>query len=402
MHIVVSVLTRLVLLSSFLFVVGCASSFNKLQGVPGAIKRGESKALLSSIHEKDYPKRDWVAVRLERASLMQDVGMYKESFSEFEKAKDLMDEFYTVRVSESNFAANPLEQLQVRSAQILDALATGEAANAAVMARQIDTILSEYEERKEAPFACPPLSWYLASIAFAANAENGNAQVAAQKSQACLDQERYRSQTKKLAIPRLLNDQGQVWLVLGEGFVGRKIERTGAIQSSYGPVKFAWSDYVETSSPVLDRVVISAKEGFDDRAVMVQDLEPEMRKLLEKGGALEKTASVARTATVIAAAHAAYQSAASNDKGGAFLGTIAAIGIIVAANQNVQAEIRSWRSLSRRWWLAHLTLPAGTHQLKVEAMGRGDTVLKSKTIPLTIKSGQILTVFERFLDSSEH
>ena len=387
---------------------------------------------LKTIKFDDYGEGDSVLYYLEEGMLHKMAGQFDQSEKAFEAAKDKMEALYTASISKgvasvlvndntTDYEGEPFENIMAHVYQALDYLETGKLENAAVIARQLDTKLTQLSEKKQGEdgnvYKCDPYANYLSGLIFEALQDWGSARITYERAYNC-----YENSIFKIGVPNQLksalvrsakmsgansiyrqykekfsieeNDttvpQSELVITLDEGFVVAKRESsisiTASMPNGIRQVKIAMPELPKRNPHLISEVRVKVN-GELYIAERVQDLDSAARAALD-----ERLPAIRARAVARAIKNQAVQKKAS-DKGG-FLAQLVAV---VATNVIEKADIRGWRSLPHTVWMSRTALTPGTYDIDVELVGNTGQVMNIKQYRnVAIENGQKKNLYLRW------
>jgi hypothetical protein len=371
----------------------CSLPLRSLDGVSLAMRQKQEIELLKKLEAKNFSQSDYVPFYAERGSLQLSANLFDASFASFETAKNWSDRFFTKRLTKNDYEGELFEKAYLHNFQMLAALSNNQFEKAAVVARQLDVLMTE---RRDNPYLtqCDGFAYGLMAYAFARYQNVEDAQVYQRKQNNCLNQSSDASDSKGLLKSGLM-------FVLGEGLVGRPELAQLPIPSPYGWVRATYTRYQPRYQPRIGRVVVlwqDANGEQQQQQAMSADLEPVVKASLEERSNSSKLAATAKTALVIAAADKAYEKISGKalkdtkpkevNEGALF-----AAQLLVVASNVFEADTRYWQSLPRVWWSAWVPRDAKNIRYRVEDSG-GRVLVERPILP--IKASSQALVFERW------
>ena len=423
---------------SFMFLLPIIiSGCNVLGGPQGdnikdAIINRTPEVALKTIKFDDYGEGDSVLYYLEAGMLHKMAHQYKESEKNFEAAKEKMEALYTASVSKgvasvllndnaTDYEGEPYENIMAHVYQALDYLETGNLENAAVIARQLDTKLTQLAEKKQGEkgnvYKCDPYANYLSGMIFEGLKDWGSARVTYERAYNCYDKSIfkisvpkqlkialvraakmsgansiYRQYKKKFALQE--NDDqpphSELVFTLDEGFVVAKREKSLSITAStpngIRQVKVAMPDIPKNNPHLISEVRVKVN-GQLYMAERVQDLDSAARASLDERLPAIRARAVAR----------AIKNQAVQDKAGDNGGFLAQLVAVVATNVIEKADIRGWRSLPHTVWMSRAALAPGTYDIDVELVGKTGQVMNIKQYKnISIAEGEKKNLYLRW------
>lgn len=167
---------------------------------------------LQTIKLKNYAKGDAVLFYLEKGMLLRLDGQHEKSIQAFESAKEKIEDLYTISITKStasillndnitDYKGEEFENVMLHINQALSYLESKNTENAGVIARQLDVLLTELENKKADSkndvYKCDPFANYLSAIIFESLNDWSSARIKYEKSYQC-----YKNSIYKIGVPQ--------------------------------------------------------------------------------------------------------------------------------------------------------------------------------------------------------
>lgn len=386
-----------------LLVTACAGT-GQLERARSQLRDGDPVAALDTLADVELPRRDQLLLYLDRGLAAHAAGRFRDSIAALDQADELIKSLDIVSVSEqgatlivndraASYRGESAEHLWIRTFQMLNYLALGEAEGAAVEARRALVVLDEHGDT----LAGDPVSRLLIAMSFEAAGQYDSASVEYRKlvtgaapdgvlRAAWLNARRTaRPDTATEIAARLSTDtlddvqqeyaarDGELVIVLADGFVPRK--RAGDLFVSIDlRVSFPYYERsYGTRTPDIDVVV----DGRNARMTRVDThLVDIARASLEERGKRLAVRHAARAAVKYNIAHQVSR----EDQ---LAGELVRLLLFVLE----QADTRSWATLPATLTLAQVPLPPGNHDVELQ-VGVGGRQFRTRLENVAIRAGQ--------------
>jgi hypothetical protein len=333
---------------------------------------------------------------LEKGSLEFSLHRYSDSFRSFDSAKEWMDHFITERLLDlSSYDGEIYDRAYALNFQMMAALTENQFEKAAVIARQMDVVLSE--KKSDVYLAiCDPVALGLVSYSFERYRNTEDALVYRRKQKQCLDSSLQSRQVDWSGFD--VSKASGALIVLGEGFVGRKEPVGIYLPSPFGDIRASYTKYQEMSRPLIREVRVSWSGGLVTNQVVASsfDLDQNVVKVFfEQKSREEKAYAESKIAATLIEANKTYQKHAgrplsTNPKEIDQKAFAKALSVVSFNNFFDSVDTKSWKSLPRVWWM--IRLPAGVESVLLTFVGWNGQVIGQKNIST---AGRAL-VFDRF------
>ncbi len=376
----------LLLLSLFL-ITSCAGGgyVSKSRGARYAFQQGNYDNALRWYQKQNPPARDKLLYLMDEGVILHSAGKFNESLKIFQEAIDLSEKMEGAQVAtkaaslvtNDNFIpyqGEKFETLLLHVFQVMNYLGLGQNNEALVEVRRIQTKFSNYFTSNAKDYLQNAFAIYLSALVWEANHKLNDAYIDYKttyrlspllpylpedllktSSQSGLLEEyaRWKKSFKTSYAPSHKND-GEVILFLEEGRVPEKI--SSEINEAFQIVPVPIYPELVGEAPQIS-VLVDGKETSS--AFVLYRPDQAARKTL----ADQKAAIVARAIARLAAKEGA--AIAVSEKVDQDLGFF--LGILLLTTN--RADLRSWLTLPRSFQMFKISLPAGSHTLKIISPG---------------------------------
>lgn len=403
---------------SLLLLGGCATFSDSFGVIEHNLAADQPLAALSALEKQRHGRGDQVLFLLNKGMLLRMARDFEGSNAAFAEAKQQIDAFYGVSVSEqaASFLVNDatrayvgeeFEQTLIYLYSALNFLELGRPAEARVEALQVDQKLREHAERTpESRYTEDALARYLTGKIYEELGEWSDAMIAYRKAYEAYGQyrQKYGTPVPRFLGPdliRLARRQGltqelakyqrefgpqppgaangaELIFLLHDGLAPIKRENSATVVNpeSGRLVRLSLPHYEPRGSEVTHaRVTVSEQTVATDLAedittIAMRDLEAKMPAI---------------TARALARAVVKDQTAREVGKRNDLLG----LAMNVANVLTERADTRSWLTLPGRIHLAAVSLEPGTYNVKVELLGAGGAVVATREYPgVAVRAGK--------------
>jgi len=409
---------------------GCATYSSSFSVIQNDLAARQYDAALQVIDKQSNNKKDQVLYLLNKGMVLRMKGDYAASNQALEAGKDEMERLYAASVSENtlsfivndatvSYSGDDYEQVLVHLYMALNYLQLGQLDDARVEALQVDVKLREIGEKiPNSKLIEDAFSLYLTGLIYEDRGEWSDAMISYR--QAYTAYKKYQ-QDYAVPMPTLLKydllrlakreglkdefskfskefdidtdqldaniadsvsgkkGQGELVFVLSNGLAPIKREKViSTLDPTSGTLVNIALPYYESrmNNVVAARMTVADKQA---NAVLVENIDAIARSSLEARMPAITARSIVR-AVVKVAANRSVQSAAqkSNNNDAAMAGLIGAMVVQVATLATERADTRSWLTLPANIYLARLSLPPGTYDIKVDLLGINDHVVDTR------------------------
>jgi hypothetical protein len=388
---------------------GCATYSSSVAQMETATANRDLVGAVKSLDDLKLTGGDETLHHLNKGTLLRLQGNYSESNRHFDAAKNLMEKFNAISITEqaASVAVNdtlkaydglPSEQMMVYAFEALNYLQSNDAEGAAVEARQFDVKQHLIAEKHaKAKYLSGAFVRYLNSMVYEAVGEKDEARIEAEKAV-----DAYKLQNSGFPIPKALTDDLKR---LSAGKAGVS-EAVFFLQNGLGPTlneviirvanpspqngvalySLAVPKFSRRSVPVT-RVVLTS-EGATATSEVVEDVNDIAEKSLNDRLPIIIARGVARmVAKSVAVGEAKKQ-------GGELAGFFAN----VASAVSERADTRSWSLLPGNILMARMPLSAGKHDVTATYYSSSGNTLGSHDFSVVIKSGRKTFASDYFLN----
>ncbi len=415
LHHLAQVILGLAAIVSVLALPGCATYSASMAHVENAAANRDLDAANKALDKLKLGGSDETLLHLNKGTLLRWQGQYADSNTQFEAAKNLMEQLDAISIKEQAASVTindtfkayeglPSEQLMVYSFEALNYLQMGDVDDAAVEARQFNLkqrLLAE--KHRNAKYLSGAFVRYLNGMVYEAAGEPDSARIEMQKAV-----DGYKAQNAGFPIPRKLGDDlarlkagkpapSEVVFILHNGLGATLAENVIRVANpaydprnpkSIGMISLAVPRFVRRPIPV-DHVVLSAG-AFSATSEEVEDVNGIAEKSFNDRLPVIIARGVARMAVKLAAEAEVNKKEADNPMVSIFTN--------IAANASERADTRSWTLLPGNILMARLSLPAGKHDVTATYYDGGGNVLGSRDFKdVEVKPGQKSFVSDYFL-----
>ncbi len=398
-----------------LFLSGCASYSNSFQKIESLLVQQKPQEALVELEKNPASGRDRLLYLLDKAMLQRMSGLFAESNTTFEEAKELIAALratslveqagaVTINDSAVSYEGEDFEQVLIHVYEALNYIELGQLDEARVEALQVDERLKQLSEGED-NLKDDAFTRYLTGLIYEAEYELDEAMIAYRKAY-----EAYQGESE--AVPLLLKkDLLRLSYQLGlmdefvkykkafdmdDGFIEDAIGRGEVIvlfHAGLAPIKRSTSVFVNTDDGVPVRISLpvyqSRRLAFSSARLTVgevtvalevmNDIDAIARASLESHKAVMVARLIARTMAKAAIARQAQK------QGGEFAGLL----FDVAAFATETADTRSWLTLPKRIYLSRLPMDDGKYQASLSLFGQqGELIRKVNLGLITVESGE--------------
>ena len=387
---------------------GCATYSASVVQMETATANRDLDGAVKSLDELKLSGADDTLHFLNKATLLRLQGKYSESNRYFDQAKNLMEKYSAISVTEqaASVAVNdtlkayeglPSEQLMVYAFEALNYLQADSVDDAAVEARQFDVKQHLIAEKNvHAKYLSGSFVRYLNSMTYEAAGERDEARIEMEKAIAS-----YKDQNSGFPVPKALNDDlkrvgagkpapSEVVFILNNGLgptLKEVIRQFPNPHPQNGSAVFSLAlPKFESRLVPVSRVVLSS-EGSTASSEIVENV----NDLAEKSLNDRLPAIIARGIARMVAKSLIVKEA--KDKGGALAGLFAN----VATTVSERADTRSWTLLPGNILMARLPLSSGKHMVTAKYYSASGNELGSHDFEVVVKSGRKTFASDYFL-----
>ena len=411
------------------FLVGCGGYAQQTQRMRSELESGNPSGALSALSDElkvadpsddpDASVKNATLLLLERGTILQALGRYKEASRDFQTADEQLEVLDLTKDNMGNIAkflysddatvykAPPYEKLMVNTLNLLNYLSMGQLNGAKIEARRFEINRSYFQERDSLDTSISVFGSYMAGVAFESAGEPTKAirfyadayeagglpglkdVILRLHKKSGADDPRIRSLLEEEYT--LAPENGEILLIIQDGLVPRKIAKRMPIgaaltYSASHPEnqrfmtpkeraranRFAakglvtWVNYpaLQVDSRVAPSILVSANaQTYRPSTILNVDLAA--KSYFEKQQGLFIAAAISRAVTRAIAGKATEELSGGSGGVGFLLGLLVQ-GSMVAADT---PDTRAWNSLPARIRLLRLSLPAGTYPVSI-TLGR--------------------------------
>lgn len=386
---------------------GCASYSRNFEQEIQTLASRDPAAALTALEKQHHPERNQLLYHLNKAMLLHMLGDYAASNSEFEQAKQVIQQYQATSISEESaaffindgtrtYTGSPLEQLMLHVYAAINYLLQNKVDAAHVEALQIDVRLRQLQEADpDSILSIDPFVRYLTGLIYEQLGDIDDAMIAYRKAyhaylehqkayginvprvlkqdllrlsrQLGLNEEYSRYRTRfEVETPTLDREQGELIVLFHKDLAPiKRSQRIAQVAPSTGYlVHFALPVYEPRNSHVSHARVLVA--GQRVRTEPMEDITGiALRTLQEHMPAI--------TARALARAVVKYQMSRQAGENDGLAGLLMNIAGVVSE----QADTRSWLTLPGEIQMARVTLPPGDYNVSLELIGLGGQVTHS-------------------------
>ncbi len=372
---------------------------HRARSLRGALEDGDYEKALKWYESQKPPERDKLLYLLDRGTILNAAGRYRESIKIFAEAIDLSERLTAAHVPSKTgslltndqlipYEGEKFEKMLMHAYQVMNYLGLGQPDEALVEVRRIHTKFDAYFKDASKPHLQNAFATYLAGAVWEKNRKNNDAFIdykttsgfAPSWDQLTRDLLRtarrgglaaqYQALKKKApgADETVSPNAGELVVLIGEGWIPQKQSTEENYQLQVVPVP-RYPD-LRVPPPVL---TLSENGSTLAQAQLLYRLDEAARATLSDNMPGILTRAVAR---LVAKEGAAIAVGKEVDKNlGIFLGFL-----FLATNE---ADLRSWLTLPRSFQVVRLSLPEGTHQLTLHGHR------SSRDFTVDVKKGEI-------------
>lgn len=409
---------------------GCATYSSSFSVIQKDLAARQYDAALQAIDKQSNTKKDQVLYLLNKGMVLRMKGDYVASNQALEAAKDEMERLYAASVSENtlsfivndatvSYSGDDYEQVLVHLYMALNYLQLGQLDDARVEALQVDVKLRQIGEKiPDNKFVEDAFSLYLTGLIYEDRGEWSDAMISYRQAYGA-----YKKYQQDYAVPmptmlkydllRLarregLKDEfakftkefgveqdqlaanfadsvsgtsghGELVFVLNNGLAPIKREKIiSTLDPRSGTMVNIALPYYESrvNNVAAARITVADKQAS---AELVENIDAIARSSLEARLPAITARSVVRAAVKVAANRSVQRAAQnSNNNDAAMAGLLGAMVVQVATLATERADTRSWLTLPANIYLARLSLPPGSYNIKVELLGMNDNVVDTR------------------------
>ena len=408
----------------------CATFSDTIKSTERDLAQQQPKAALAEYEKLKPTPADRVLYLMNTGMLQRMSGDYDASTRLFEQAKHEIEALralslreqalsFTVNDATKAFIGEDFERVMVNNYLALNYLEQGKLDEARVEALQVDVLLRDKGQKTTIvkPYEEDAFARYLTGIVYEDEREWSDAMIAYRKAY-----EAYQKQLKafgvempetlkhdliRLADRMGLSDEakqyreefgikdtmseagllelGEVVLTLHAGLAPIKRERSTTLPNpATGRIlRIALPQY-RSRTQSFAYASLSADATRSAKTSRVENIDAIAEKTLDAEMPLITARAVARMAAKDTLAAVAGASNSSDSGGAALIGLL----VNVAGVVTERADTRSWFTLPGEIHLARLALPPGDYTIKIELHGRGEGVLDSGEIKVSLRRGE--------------
>jgi len=428
----------------FLF-CGCASgpSGSSKRAVNAYLAAGQyaqADRYLDSVKESQYGRKNMVLFYLDKGTVLNHLGKYKESDEAFDRAERRAEELYTKSVTQAGgmlllndttmeYAGEPFERALLNVFRALDYVFLGQPDEALVESRKVEVFLDGLGRHLQGQltYKDDAFARYLDSLLYADAGQLDDARISREAAEAAYGwySSLYHMPPPRFDLPDVPRDSGELVFIHYNGVAPRKVSRTW--QLAWGDAMFlarssgdsdmsraqvqnalragvaghavtvAYPDYVQDPY----RVVASDLEvdGGQERAgtLLMENISAIARRDLQDRMALVKARAVARAAVKYILAEAAAKAAEQECDKQFGINTFGdnvcraaarALSHGTAAATEI-ADTRGWAALPAEIRMARVEVPPGTHTVTVRFKDAAGNIVSTYTFEgVTISKGK--------------
>lgn len=320
-------------------------------------ERGDWDQALSWYRKQNPPRRDHLLYLLDEATILHTAGRYEESIKVFSKAIALSEELSGPQVGAktASIVANDnlipyqgerFERVLMHVFQVLNYLGLGEGREALVEVRRIDTLFHNDIDGASKKHLKNPFATYLSGLVWQANGKRDDARIDFKRTL------KMESHFPFLPSREIHPNEGELILIFEEGKAPEKASTEEIYELQVVPVP-VYPKLVETVPPTTAHVggrEVTTTTLFRIDEAAKATLKDQMPGII--------TRAIARLAAKEGAAVAVGKEV--DETLGFFVGLA-----LLATNR---ADLRSWLTLPRSLQVARIILPAGSYQMKLNAL----------------------------------
>jgi len=408
-----------------LLLSGCANYSQSFHQIESLLAQQQPDLALLELEKHPQSGKDKLLYLLDKAMLQHMSGLYVESNSSFEQAKQLMEHLSATSIAEQvgsiaindgvrSYAGEDYEQLSTHLFGALNYIKLGLWDEARVEALQADARLKSMQENSQDSLIEDAFLRYLTGIIYEQDAEWADAMIAYRKAYEAYQAYDFdvpvflQQDLLRLSQKLDLKDEYQTYQDLfGMGELLPPMpnhEQQGEVilvlHHSLAPIKRAQETWVFAGDGVQHRISLpyyqSRPSYMAEARLMVGQTVVYTAKVDDFDGlarasfANHKASMVARLiARAVVKATLAHQ---AERHGGELFGLIADVAGMVTET----ADTRSWLTLPKNIHFARLALDAGVYPVTLELLDEyGDTVMRQHLKDIEVSSGKI-SLIEHF------
>ncbi|MBI4212408.1 MAG: hypothetical protein HY540_07205 [Deltaproteobacteria bacterium] len=345
--------------------------------IRGYAENGDVNRAITWLEKHPPPKRDQLLHYLDQGTLLHTAKRYEESNQKFQQAEAYIEEQSRQIASKSAavvgndnlipYHARNFEKPLIDLYEALNWLGMGNPKEALIEVRQIDTRYAEHSKEEAPAYLQNAFIKFISAAIWSANGKINDAyidekwllkkgfqneELTAQGRRHCLalgrsDCSKWKNKNRELP----LNNHGQLVVVVSQGWVPLKTSTEGKAGLQVFPLPTYAESFDVTSATVKIQGTSHPLTPFADMAKIVRDaLKDEETEIIARATArfVTKTGAAVAVGTQV------------DEDLGILLGLL-----LLTTNE---ADLRSWGTLPRSFQGTTISLPAGTHELRLDGI----------------------------------